>query len=169
MNRARKRATASERGIEMVDILHRVGAEASLDEVYAAVATPEGVAGWWTTDTTGKSEVGGELAVRFHDARSGELVGGFELEIQELDPSGRVSWLVTSGPDEWIGTRISFELKEEDGFTIVLFRHEGWKEPVEFMHHCSTKWATFLMSLKQLVEIGTGEPAPHDVKISNWH
>jgi uncharacterized protein YndB with AHSA1/START domain len=153
----------------MVDILHRVGATAPLDEVYAAVATPEGVAGWWTTDTTGKSEVGGELAVRFHDERSGELVGGFEVEIQELDPAGRVSWLVTTGPDEWIGTRISFELKEEDGFTIVLFRHEGWKEPVEFMHHCSTKWATFLMSLKKLVETGTGDPAPHDVKISNWH
>ena len=53
--------------------------------------------------------------------------------------------------------------------TIVLFSHVGWKEPVEFMHHCSTKWATFLMSLKKLLETGKGEPAPHDVKISNWH
>ncbi|MGZ4547959.1 MAG: SRPBCC family protein [Blastococcus sp.] len=153
----------------MVDILHRVGAAASLDEVYAAVATPEGVAGWWTTDTTGKSEVGGELVVRFHDDRSGEIVGVFELEILELDPAGRVRWLVTSGPEEWIGTQIHFELKEEDGLTIVLFRHEGWKEPVEFMNHCSTKWATFLMSLKKLVETGTGDPAPRDVTISNWH
>jgi uncharacterized protein YndB with AHSA1/START domain len=153
----------------MVDILHRVGAVASLDEVYAAVATPEGVAGWWTTDTTGAREVGGELVVRFRDHRSGEVVGVFELEIQELDPAGRVRWLVTSGPEEWVGTRIHFELKQEDGFTIVLFRHEGWKEPVEFMNHCSTKWGTFLMSLKKLVETGTGEPAPHDVKISDWH
>jgi uncharacterized protein YndB with AHSA1/START domain len=153
----------------MADILHRIGAEAPLDEVYAAVATPEGVAGWWTTDTTGKSEVGEALVVRFHDHRSGELVGGFELEILELDPAGRVRWLVTSGPEEWIGTQVHFELKREDGFTIVLFRHQGWAEPVEFMHHCSTKWATFLMSLKQLVETGRGAPAPHDVKISNWH
>jgi hypothetical protein len=120
-------------------------------------------------DTTGKSQVGGGLVVRFHDDRSGEVVGVFELEILELDPAGRVRWLVTSGPEEWIGTQIHFELKEEDGFTIVLFRHEGWKEPVEFMNHCSTKWATFLMSLKKLVETGHGDPAPHDVKISNWH
>jgi uncharacterized protein YndB with AHSA1/START domain len=153
----------------MVDILHRVGAVAPLDEVYAALATPEGVAGWWTTDTTGKGEVGGELAFRFHREPSGEFVGGCDVEIQELDPAGRVTWLVTTGPDEWIGTRISFELKEEDGYTIVLFRHEGWQEPVEFMHHCSTKWATFLMSLKKLVETGTGDPAPHDVQISDWH
>jgi hypothetical protein len=25
------------------------------------------------------------------------------------------------------------------------------------------------MSLKKLVETGKGDPAPHDVKISNWH
>ena len=29
--------------------------------------------------------------------------------------------------------------------------------------------ATFLMSLKNLVETDKGEPALHDVKISNWH
>ena len=38
----------------------------------------------------------------------------------------------------------------------LLFKHEGWREPVEFMHHCSTKWAIFLMSLKSLVETGKG-------------
>jgi hypothetical protein len=37
------------------------------------------------------------------------------------------------------------------------------------MNHCSTKWAIYLMSLKQLVETGAGAPAPHDVQISNWH
>ncbi len=36
------------------------------------------------------------------------------------------------------------------------------------MYHCSTKWATFLMSLKQFAETGKGEPAPNDVRISNW-
>lgn len=61
------------------------------------------------------------------------------------------------------------ELSRAEGHTIVFFRHLGWAEPVEFMHHCSTKWATFLMSLKELLETGTGRPAPHDVRISNWH
>ena len=54
-------------------------------------------------------------------------------------------------------------------YTSVLFKHEGWKEPVEFMHHCSTKWGSFLMSLKSLVETGEGAPAPRDVQISDWH
>jgi hypothetical protein len=58
----------------------------------------------------------------------------------------------------------------QDGdYTIVLFKHEDWKEPVEFMHHCSTKWAIFLLSLKELVETGKGSPFPDDVKIDNWN
>jgi uncharacterized protein YndB with AHSA1/START domain len=152
----------------MVDILHRVGATAPLEKVYEALATREGVAGWWTKDTTGEDTVGGTLTTAFHD-ETGSHIGSFELEITQLDPAGSVDWLVTGGPEEWIGTHIHFDLKEEDDFTIVLFSHTGWQEPVEFMNHCSTKWATYLMSLKRFVETGTGEPAPHDVQISNWH
>ena len=37
------------------------------------------------------------------------------------------------------------------------------------MHHCSTKWAIFLMSLKSLVETGKGQPSPDDVTIGDWH
>lgn len=147
----------------MIDILHRVGVVAPLDDVYRAVATPEGIAGWWTTDTTGKSEVGGQLAFRFGD------LGGFDMEVLELDPAGHVRWRVTDGPAEWVDTEIDWRLDRRGEYTIVQFRHEGWREPVEFMHHCSTKWATFLLSLKELVETGRGRPAPDDVRISDWH
>lgn len=147
----------------MVDILHRVGVVAPLDDVYRVVATPEGIAGWWTTDTTGNSEVGGQLTFRFGD------VGGFEMEVLELEPSGHVRWQVTDGPEEWVGTEIDWRLDQRNEYTVVQFKHEGWQEPVEFMHHCSTKWATFLMSLKELVETGKGRPAPDDVQISDWH
>ena len=37
------------------------------------------------------------------------------------------------------------------------------------MAHCSTKWATFLLSLRDLAETGQGRPAPHDLRIGNWH
>jgi uncharacterized protein YndB with AHSA1/START domain len=149
------------------DILHRVGIKASLDEVYKALATPEGVAGWWTTDTTGDRKAGGMINFRFTAA--GHEIGAFSMKILELHANTRVVWQVVTGPAEWVGTKIRFELKQEDDFTIVLFKHEGWKEPVEFMYHCSTKWGTFLMSMKSLLETGKGNPSPHDVKIGNWH
>src|SRR5688572_15777873 len=151
----------------MVDILHRVGIKSSLDKVYAALATREGLAGWWTTNTQGESKVGGVIQFRF--SSGGRDVGGFAMKILELRPAKRVLWQVVDGPEEWIGTKVSFELKQEGEYSIVLFKHQGWKEPVEFMHHCSTKWVVFLMSLKSLVETGKGNPSPDDIKISNWH
>lgn len=148
----------------MVDILHRIGVTGSSpDDVYAALTTIDGLAKWWTEDTDGDDKVGGVIRFRFGAA------GGFAMKVLDTEPGELVRWEVVEGPEEWIGTQVSFELKQEDGFTIVLFSHEGWKEPVEFMNHCSTKWAVFLMSLKKLVETGEGEPAPNDVKISNWH
>ena len=82
------------------------------------------------------------------------------MEVRELDAGKRVRWAVVGGPDEWLGTTVTFELREEDDYTIVLFAHEGWREPVEFMHHCSTKWAVYLLSLKALLETGTGAAHP---------
>ena len=146
----------------MVDILHKVGIKGSSPEdVYKALTDVAGLSGWWTTDTKGDSQVGGVLQFRFG-------AGGFDMKILELEPARRVSWLVVEGPEEWLGTKIKWELRQEGDWTIVLFKHEGWKEPVEFMHHCSTKWAVFLLSLKALLETGKGAPHPDDIKIDSW-
>jgi|SRR5688572_27636041 len=146
----------------MPDILHRVGIKSSADQAYRALATRDGLAGWWTHDTRGESKVGGVLQFRFG-------AGGFDMKVLELEPGKRVLWEVVEGPKEWIGTKVRWELREDGDHTIVLFQHQGWKEPVEFMSHCSTKWAMFLMSLKALVETGKGAPDPHDVKIDEWN
>ena len=146
----------------MADILHKVGIKSSSpDDVYGALATVEGLSGWWTRDTRGESKVGCVMQFRFG-------TGGFDMEVRELGPAKRVLWQVIDGPEEWVGTKISFDLKQNDDWTIVLFKHEGWKEPVEFMHHCSTKWAVFLLSLKSRLETGKGAPWPNEIKLDSW-
>jgi uncharacterized protein YndB with AHSA1/START domain len=151
----------------MFDILHRVGIKAPVDKVYQALATRDGLAAWWTHDTQGESKLGGAIKFLFH--KNGELLGGFEMKVVDLKPGKRVLWQVVDGPEEWIGTQITFDLKQEGDYSIVLFKHQGWKEPVEFMYHCSTKWAIFWMSLKSLAETGKGQPSPNDVQIGDWH
>jgi activator of Hsp90 ATPase-like protein len=148
----------------MPDILHRVGIKSSsLDGVYKALTTREGLSGWWTKNTQGEgNKVGEVLQFRFG-------AGGFDIKVIELHPSTHVLWEVVEGPEEWIGTKINWELSRDGDYTIVLFKHQDWKAPVEFMHHCSTKWAVFLMSLKSLLETGKGAPDPNDTKIDNWN
>lgn len=152
----------------MVDIIHRVGIKAPLAKVYAAVASVAGVAGWWTEETSGESTPGGTLKVLFRAPDGGEM-GRMEFEVLELSLDQGVRWRVKAGPPEWLGTDVTFQLQQDGDYTVVNFGHVNWREPVDFMRHCSTKWATFLLSLKQLVETGKGRPAPGDVKIDNWN
>jgi len=152
----------------MADIIHRVGIKAPLSKVYEAVSTVEGVAGWWTKQTTGGSQVGDEMDVRFLRP-SGEEIGGMTMEVTALEPNKRVQWRFKTGPEEWIGTDATFDLYQDGDYTILLFGHRGWREPVEFMSHCSMKWATFMLSLRELVETGRGKPSPNDFKIDNWN
>ncbi|MBL7497099.1 SRPBCC domain-containing protein [Frankia sp. CNm7] len=146
----------------MADILHRVGITAPREEVFRALTTREGLADWWTRDTRGDGAPGGVLEFRF-------VPGGFDMKVLEAQPAERVLWEVIDAPAEWVDTRISWDLRTEGDYTIIMFAHRGWREPVEFMHHCTTKWATYLMSLKSLLETGKGAPAPDDVMISDWH
>ncbi|MEU8638619.1 SRPBCC domain-containing protein [Amycolatopsis sp. NPDC048633] len=146
-----------------MDILHRIGIEKSAPEkVYEALTTLDSPSAWWAQKTVGDTELGGVIAFRF-------TAGGFDMKVTELDPGRLVRWEVVDGPPEWVGTTIRWDIEQRGDYTIVLFKHEGWREPVEFMHHCSTKWAIFLMSLKQLLETGEGAPDPRDVAISDWH
>lgn len=152
----------------MSNIIHRIGIRAPATRVYQALSTIEGLAGWWTRDTAGTSAVGERIVFTFRNAAGDEL-GGFGMEVLELSPGERVRWRVATGPAEWVDTHVSFTLSEQGGMTVVLFAHRGWREEVEFMAHCSMKWAVFLLSLRDLVERGAGQPAPDDAKIDDWN
>ena len=152
----------------MVDIIHRVGIKAPISRVYAALSTIEGLAGWWTEETTGTSEVGGTIEFRFRHP-NGDIMGAMDMGVVALSSNKKVHWRCNSGPKEWIGTDVTFDITQDGDYTIVLFGHKNWGEAVEFTAHCSMKWATFLLSLRDLVETGKGKPAPDDIKIDNWN
>jgi len=152
----------------MVDIIHRITIKAPLAEVYAALSTVEGVAGWWTKETSGESKPGGSVQVLFRSP-DGKEVGKMEFLLTRLAPDEAVQWRFKSGPAEWIGTDVTFNLSRAGDQTLVLFGHNNWREAVEFTAHCSMKWATFLLSLRDFVETGKGKPAPDDLAIDNWN
>jgi len=132
----------------MVDIIHRIGIAGSVNDVYKALTTDKGLSTWWTTDTVGAGKVGSIIAFRFEG-------GGPDFEVAELKKDSLVRWKHSGEmPEPWMGTEISFQ-------------HSNWKTTSEFMAHCSTKWALFLMSLKDAIETGKGRPFPDDVHIDH--
>lgn len=145
----------------MKEIIHRVGIACSPREVFDALTTDEGLSRWWTTDTSGAGDVESIIKFRFNGM-------GPDFEVVELQTDSLVRWQHSGEmPDAWVGTEVSFLLKSDGNQTYVLFSHSNWKERSDFMGHCSTKWAVFLLSLKQAIEKGKGKPFPNDVHIDH--
>jgi hypothetical protein len=143
----------------MATIYHQVGIKASLNDVYKAIATTEGVTGWWT-HTSGNAELGGALEFSFGEHSVHATVTG-------NIPDKFVEWTVGGDAGEWLDTRICFELEELEDQVMVDFQHTDWKAETRFLAHCSTKWAVFMLSLKDYLETGTGKPFPHDIHINH--
>lgn len=87
------------------------------------------------------------------------------MKVETLEDN-RMVWRYLAGGEEWLDTTIEFRFEaEENDLTALYFSHNGWKEETPFHFHCSMKWASFLMSLKEYVELGAGRPFPDDTPI----
>jgi hypothetical protein len=148
----------------MYDIRHRVGIYTPMPEVLSAVSTSDGVSKWWSSDVRDAGD--DRLAIYFGRPDPSAVMAvkrSAEAAVWES-----CVWTCLQGPPEWVNTTITFDLRRDGDETIVVFTHAGWREPVEFMHHCSTKWGYFLLSLKSTLEGGHSTRWPDDIAISSW-
>jgi uncharacterized protein YndB with AHSA1/START domain len=112
----------------MPDMLYRVGVCAKPERVYEAPTTIDGLRGWWVSQT--KGDAGPDGTIDF---------GHCQMCVLEAAPAHLVRRRCIQGPEEPIGTKVSFVLCRKEEQTFVLFWHAHRQEPVEFMHHCSTR------------------------------
>lgn len=143
----------------MADIYHQVGVKADIEKVYRALTTLEGLTGWWTK-TTGSTLENGKLYFHFNDTK-------IEMTIQQLLPAKKVVWRCTEKEGEWKDTLITFDLEQIDDQVFINFSHKYWAQQSSLCSHCSTKWAVFMLSLKDYLEKGKGQPFPDDVHVNH--
>jgi len=141
----------------MPNICLLIGTSASPSQALSALTTIEGLSNWWTTHTFGSTAINNTIEFRFPE-------NGIDMQVIKSTDT-EVTWKCLNGPDEWIGTHIHFKIEHSEVQTLIIFKHEGWAKEVPFIHHCSMKWAVFLLSLKEYLETGTGKPFPHDTHI----
>lgn len=151
-------AIIHKRKLIMANICLAFGTRTDVSVIQAALGTVEGLQAWWTEGTSGSAVEGGTLAFRFGGN------GGFDMQVLQAG-AGKVQWKCTSGPEEWLGTHIEFGIQAGEQQNRVIFRHTGWAAESSSFHHCSMKWATFLLSLRDYVEGGKGRPFPNDIRI----
>ena len=141
----------------MANIYHNITVKAPIGKVYEVISKLDGLKNWWTTDTSGNSEKGGELRFGF----GGEMFNKMKVTGSEKNKS--VNWKCVDGPSDWIGTNLSFILSEDKNKnTIVKFEHNDWKEANDFYGNCNFHWGRYMQSMQALCETGKG--SPHIVK-----
>jgi hypothetical protein len=79
-------------------------------------------------------------------------------KLVELVPNKKVVWLVTEAnlsfvdkTDEWIGTKISFEISREKDKTKIVFTHIGLVPEFECYDSCAPAWTQYMQ--ERLVDV----------------
>ena len=87
------------------------------------------------------------------------------FRIETLTRNALVYMRCVSGPYPWQDSTLSFALKQDSDQVWVELLHENAAASEEDFLYFSTKWTCYLLSLRDLIEHGTGRPYPNDVKI----
>lgn len=138
----------------MPDIVFQVEIAAERAIVARAVASEEGIRGWWTAAADVPSAVGGVMRLGFQKAPA-----PFEFRIDELSDD-RVRWAHVGGmPPHWANTSVDwrFTALPDGAGTRVDFRHEGWPGDGEGFGASAFTWGTLMASLKAYIETGSTE------------
>lgn len=133
----------------MVAILHDVPIRASRNAVFRALSTSEGLDSWWTSRSRIEASEGAECDLWFDPDYH------WRSTVSRCLPDSTLELRFSAADDDWLDTRVSFVLEEQEGVTWVRFRHEGWKEANEHHRISSYCWAMYLRLLRRYVELGT--------------
>lgn len=127
-------------------------------EVFAAVTN---VRGWWSRTIVGNSENQGDEFIF-------EVPGVHHStqKLVEVVPNKRIVWLVTEAnmtfikqADEWVGTKMIFDISPEGDKTKLTFTHDGLMPKNECYKFCMPSWEQYINdSLYALITTGKGTP-----------
>ncbi|MBJ7339011.1 SRPBCC domain-containing protein [Mycolicibacterium sp.] len=131
----------------MPEIDHELKIDATPEQVFAALSTPDGVKAWHTPHATGSGEVGTEWVFRYANHPE------FAWEIVTSEPD-RVIWRCTRGPGDSVGTTATFTVTAADTRTLLTVRHAGWPGTHGNFRKCNTTWGVLLHHLRDYVETG---------------
>lgn len=116
---------------------------------------------WWSKHFEGESDCAGKLfTVRFGSTYKTMLV-------QELIPHKKVVWEVLDAlidiPElrnkrEWVGTRILWEIVEQEEVSTLILTHHGLNSGLECFSICENGWNSFTESLSNYLNTGQGQP-----------
>ena len=138
------------------DYRREIPVSAPVERLFDAIATVDGVRGWWTPLVSGASHRGGTLRLEFEG-----MDEHVDLHVVACRRPTEVEWRVVehTSVDEWAGTRIRFDVSPAgEGASLLAFQHVGLSPKLECYDQCEAGWDHFLDSLVAFATQGQGAP-----------
>lgn len=136
----------------MPDIIHYFPINDNIETVFDLISTSEGLNKWWTRSCAGAARKGEVYRLDFGPQYEWEAV------VEEVKPPYVFELRMTRSDNDWMGSKIRFELSQSEGVTHVRFFHTNW--PADNEHHRISNycWAMYLRLMKLNVETGLFVP-----------
>ena len=141
----------------MPDILHDLPIRADIGRVFGAVSTPAGLDTWWTKRAAGAAIPGATWELYFGPEYD------WRATVTRCDPPSVFELELIVAADDWIGSRVAFQLEAGAGATQVRFSHRGWPGATEHFRISSYCWAMYLRILRRHLE--HGEVVPYEARL----
>jgi len=136
----------------MADIFHHFPVETSKEKVFEAISRSEGLDKWWTKSSAVNPFKGGIYTLDFGPEYIWKAI------VTEYEKTNVFELKMTEADDDWMGTRIGFNLIDRQDRTDVHFYHTGWPQNNEHFKISSYCWAMYLRILKRHLEYGEWVP-----------
>ena len=75
----------------------------------------------------------------------------FKMEITKLVPGELVAWECIDGYNEWVGSKVTFEIIKKEGKVMLKFNHSGLAHD-DKKEKTTHSWEEYLKKLKKICE-----------------
>ncbi|HWG84417.1 MAG TPA: SRPBCC domain-containing protein [Deinococcales bacterium] len=142
--------------MEPLEIRHAVLVRASPERVYQALATAEGLDGWFTSGAAVDARAGGSITFRWRDWGPDRINGEDGGPVLEAEPGRRFvfQWCPDKNGEP---TTVEVDFQPVPEGTIVRLREHGYAETESGRRRaleCAAGWGEALTLLKFYVEHG---------------
>lgn len=130
------------------DFTFKISTEITPERVFNVIRD---VRSWWSGLHSEEFEGNTKELNDEFSFRAGEGVHYSKQKLIEVIPNKKVVWLITESElsfleqkDEWVGTKVIFDISEKDGKTELVFTHEGLTPEIACYDSCAPAWSMYL-------------------------
>jgi hypothetical protein len=141
--------------------------EVKADPKFVFRALTKEIGSWWTPSDKEISAVNDVVTFRFAPTywtmRVEQYVQDQLLILECIEANHEDKKLPASIREEWLGTKLNWQLEKARDKTKITFIHDGLVPQLECFEICEAGWDYFFVnSLKSYIETGKGHPTKID-------